>query len=110
MLCAMSQPMSYAEALRLKLTELMGTVFFSDMRAHLERDAVVVISPELALIEVAIAVANDAASLVEGWIRDGSMRKPSLGERTSWPNDEGRTWLAVVVQPFVLVQDAREIN
>ena len=106
----MSSPISYVEALRIKLTERLGPVFFADMRAHLERDAVIVISPGVALIEVAVAVADDDAAQVEGWIRDGSMRKPSKRERAEWPNEENRTWLAVIVQPFVLVQDAREIN
>lgn len=102
--------MSYAEALRIKLTERLGPVFFTDMRAHLERDAVIVISPSLPLIEAAIAVASDEAETVDRWIREGTMRKPSRDERASWPTEEGRTWLAVVVQPFVLVQDNREIN
>ncbi len=106
----MSDPMTYDEALRIKLAERLGPVFFSDLKAHLERDAVVIIAPTVALLEAAVAVASDDADRVGGWIRDGSMRKPSREERGRWPSEEGRTWLAVVVQPFVLVQDAREIN
>jgi hypothetical protein len=106
----MSEPMTFEEALRTKLAERLGPVYFSDMRAHLERDAVILIAPALPLLDAAVAVANDDAERVGRWIADGTMRKPSRRERDAWPTEEGRTWLAVVVQPFVLVQDSREIN
>lgn len=102
--------MSLEEALRLKLGEAMGPVFFSDLKAHLERDAVIVIAADLPLLDVAVAVAQDDVDLVGGWIASGEMRKPSQAERDSWPADEGRKWTAVVVQPFVLVHDSRQIN
>jgi hypothetical protein len=106
----MAPPISYEEALRIKLAERVGPVFFSDLKAHLERDAVIVIAPGVELLEVAVAVANDDAEHVQKWIGNGTMRKPSLAERANWPSDEGRKWLAVIVQPFVLVQDNRDNN
>jgi hypothetical protein len=104
----MSKPMSYEEALRIKLGDRMGPVFFSDLKAHLERDAVIIVAQELELLDVAVAVANDDADKVKDWIESGKMRKPSLLERDEWPAHEGRTWEAVIVKPFVLVQDARD--
>ena len=102
--------MSYDEAVRVKLGEGLGPVLFGDIKSHLERDAVIVIAPELPLLDVAVAVAGDEVETVGAWIESGEMRKPSRAERDAWPLDEGRKWLAVVVQPFVLVQDVRQIN
>ncbi|MFO0613295.1 MAG: DUF2288 family protein [Polyangiaceae bacterium] len=97
--------MSMEEALRIRLTETMGPVTFEALAPHLERDAVVIVAPKLALIEAAIAVAQDEKELVEGWIASGTFRKPSPTERQRWKDQMGREWTAVVVQPFVLVQD-----
>ena len=48
----------------------------------------------------------DDVDRVQGFIARGELRKPSREERRAWPEEPGRTWTAVVVQPFVLVQDA----
>jgi hypothetical protein len=103
----MSDPMSMEEALRTRLTETMGQVMFDALVPHLERDAVIIVSGKLALIEAAIAVAQDEKELVEGWIASGTFRKPSPAERQRWKDQMGREWTAVVVQPFVLVQDPK---
>lgn len=101
----MSDPMTMDEALRLRLSETMGPVTFEALADHLERDAVVIVAPKLALLEAAIAVAQDEAELVEGWIASGTFRKPSAAERARWKDQMGREWNCVIVQPFVLVQD-----
>lgn len=101
----MSDSMTMHEALRVRLTETMGPVTFDALAAHLERDAVVIVAQKLALIEAAIAVAEDESELVDGWIKSGTFRKPSAAERARWKEQMGREWICVIVQPFVLVQD-----
>jgi hypothetical protein len=91
--------------LRAKLEERLGPVGYGDLSAHLARDAVFVVASSIGLVECGIAVATDDVPLVEGWIASGALRKPSKSEREAWPTHEGRTWHAVVVQPFVLIQD-----
>lgn len=93
------------EAIRIKLEERIGPVFYSDLAAHLNRDALFVVAPSLSLLACATAVALDDVEQVTRWISSGELRKPSRGERDAWPLAEKRTWIAVVVQPFVLVQD-----
>ncbi|MFO0629535.1 MAG: DUF2288 family protein [Polyangiales bacterium] len=77
----------------------------SDLSAHLQRDVVLVVTAPLALLECAVAIASDDATAVSGWLASGALRRPSPDERASWPEASSRRWLAVVVQPFVLVQD-----
>lgn len=98
--------MTVSEALRYELSKRKGPVEYSDLRAHLERDAVFLVSPELDLVDCGVSVANDEVSVVREWLRDQKLRKPSQAERDAWPEDSTRRWIAIVVQPFVLVQPA----
>ncbi|HEU4409186.1 MAG TPA: DUF2288 family protein [Polyangiaceae bacterium] len=97
--------MKLSEAIEAKLEQSAGLVVYSDLAAHLGRDAVFVVARSLSLVACGVAVATDDVERVEGWVQSGELRKPSRAERAAWPNDAGRRWLAVVVQPFVLVQD-----
>lgn len=101
----MSDPMTLPEALRHQLEKRIGPVQYSDLAAHLERDAVFVVRSDLDLLACGVAVASDDVARVEAWIGAGALRKPSARERSSWPEETERRWIAIVVRPFVLVQD-----
>ncbi len=96
--------MSLEEGVRERLGQLVGPVVFADLQAHLARDAVFVVGPTLSLLECGVRVAMDDLAAVEAWVKSGALRKPSADERASWPIG-ARRWVALVVQPFVLVQD-----
>lgn len=92
-------------SVRGRLERDAGEVLGSDLKAHLARDAVLVVGPGRELIECAAAIAEDDAVAVAAWLADGTLRRPTDDERAAWPVDAARRWLAVVVRPFVLVQD-----
>lgn len=94
-----------AATIRQELTDSSGVVMFDDLAAHLERDAVFIAAPQIHLIECAVAIALDQAEIVAGWAESGFLRKPSKKERESWPAETERRWRAVVVRPFVIIQD-----
>jgi hypothetical protein len=98
-------PLTLEQALRIRLGETRGTVLYPDLRAHLERDAVFVVSDAVDLIDAAVAVAMDDVATVGRWIESSELRKPTADERDHWCVAVGRRWQAIVVQPFVLVQD-----
>ncbi len=98
--------MSLRDATRLRLEETLGQVQFSDLRAHLDRDAVFVVEGTLSLVDCAVSVAMDDVELIQEWITSGELRKPSRQERADWPSRQSPPWWAVVVAPYVLVQDA----
>ena len=83
----------------------LGPVRFSDLRAHLVRDAVILVDSALALAEVADVVARDDKALVGAWVEAGKLSKPPRELLERWENTEGDVALSIVVQPFVLVQD-----
>lgn len=100
----MSKPALSAETLRERLEPQLGPVEYSDLAAHLGRDALFVVAPGLSLLECAIAVAQDDVDRVGAWLKSGELRKPTAAERRDWPTEEGRLWMSVPVRPFVLVQ------
>jgi hypothetical protein len=51
-----------------------------------------------------MAIARDNAHAVNAWLTLGTLRRPTPDERTLWRSTPERTWRAVVVQPFVLIQ------
>lgn len=97
--------MTLPEAIRVKLERHHGPVFYSDLRAHLERDAVFVVADGLSLVDCGVAVAMDEVEVVRGWIENGRLRKPSSAERDEWAAATDRKWMSVIVQPFILIQD-----
>lgn len=101
MLARMSDP----SELNARLQTECGEVFGSDLGAHLQRDVVLVVNAPLALLDCAVAIARDDTTAVSAWLAQGALRRPSPEERAAWPEATHRRWLAVVVQPFVLVQD-----
>lgn len=95
----------YSVPMRESLAASMGPIEFSDLRAHLTRDAVIVVDPSLDLLEVGEAVAKDDKARVGGWIEAGLIGKPSLETIERWSKLTGPAWTALVVQPFVLLRE-----
>jgi hypothetical protein len=91
--------------MRETLIASMGPIEFTDIRAHLARDAVIVVDASLDLLEVGEAVARDDKGRVSAWVEKGLLRKPTLEEIEAWSRIEGPAWTALVVQPFVLLRE-----
>ena len=87
-----------------RLAENIGTCYFSDLRAHVDRDVVIVVANDLDLLDVARAVARDEAETVRGFIAAEKLRKPSMEQIQRWKSDDRLTFRSVIVRPYVLVQ------
>jgi len=92
------------DALRAQLETSQGPVLYSDLRAHLARDAVFVVALQASLADCALAIATDNVAEVKRLLGDATLRKPTAEELEIWPKDPARSWQALVVQPFVLIQ------
>jgi hypothetical protein len=95
-----------ADAVRARLEESVGPVLFSDLRAHFARDAVFLVAAGESLVACGVAVAMNDVTSIQRWLGADLLRRPTPEEQSAWAKDESRQWLAIVVQPFVLVQDA----
>jgi len=88
------------EQLKLDLAE----VPWKDVRIHLQRDSIVLVADSLALLDVAVAVAEDNKPLVEGWIADGALTKPTAEQISAWESQLDKPFQMLIVQPFILLQ------
>lgn len=80
------------------------------LRAHLERGGLIVVDPMLELIDVAVAVANDDVKSIERWIASGVVGKPAVPQVEQWDKEKGKSFLSLIVSPYVLIQEQSPVN
>lgn len=78
---------------------------WSMLAPHYARGVLLLVKPEIELITVAIALAEDNAQVVKQWQTSEYLRPPSDEEVTSWNKMSGEKFAKfLIVQPFVLIQ------
>ena len=75
------------------------------LKPHADRDAVILISNELNLVEVGLCLAGDDAKTVQTWMEKGKILKPSPTDIQSWDAHPAKKFLILVIQPYVLAQE-----
>ncbi|MEO0801508.1 MAG: DUF2288 family protein [Cyanobacteria bacterium J06642_2] len=92
--------------LRAALVESLAPAQWEWLRPHAVDGRMVLVSVDLDLIDVGVAVAQDATAIVQGWLESGSLIVADAAEiarrDAGAATDESN---ALIVQPFVLVQD-----
>ncbi|MGI9328019.1 MAG: DUF2288 domain-containing protein [Pseudomonadales bacterium] len=68
------------------------------------RGQLLVANEQLNLLDAAMAVAKDDQEQVRQWLTSGSLVQVSDAQAQTWHSQQAELW-AVVVRPFVLVQD-----
>lgn len=91
--------------LKAQLSEDLADVEWSSLIPHVQRDALIVVNSDLDLIEVGAAIANDNVSLVERWISECLIHKPSSDELSDWNAQPSKMFHTLIVQPFVIVSE-----
>jgi hypothetical protein len=90
--------------IRKKLQEELDTVDWRALRAEMRRDSLILVAPELDLVEVACSVARDRATKVAEWIVAGQLRKPAVEELAAWERLPEKPFRMLIVAPYVLIQ------
>jgi hypothetical protein len=89
------------ENLREELEKSLDEAEWEWLMPHAQRDVIVVVDPALDLLDVGVAIASDNTTSVEQLIG-----KPSPEQLVEWAGDRTRRrFRALIVQPYVLVQD-----
>ena len=91
--------------IRSKLEAEIGPADWKVIRPHFLRGAIIIVSPDLDLIDVAVKVAEDDTTSIKVWIEDGKLTKPFPEDAKRW-EEEMEEVTSLVVDPFVLVQDS----
>ena len=91
------------ELLRARLNLETGRIAWRDLQRFFAAGQTLSVASELDLVDVAFAIARDAATEVGAWTRSGLLAPVSDAQARAWFAAESELW-SVVVKPWVLVQ------
>jgi len=77
---------------------------WTELQPHHERGALLLVAPELDLVEVAEAVSLDHSGPVKRWLAEGRVARPAAHHVLDWEERPSR-FQFLIVQPFVLAQE-----
>jgi hypothetical protein len=90
--------------LNAKLNQETARIPWSELTRWFASGAVIAVSPDLDLIEVAAAMSRDDTPAFNGWIASQQIAKISDSQAQAWLEQDMQVW-AVVVKPWILVQN-----
>jgi hypothetical protein len=93
------------EELQQKINLETGKISWPELQRHFARGAVINVDPGIDLVQVASAFAYDQRNQVAQWMTDGKVVRATDEHARQW-TDENPVFWAVVVAPWVLVQEA----
>ena len=73
---------------------------------HLERDVLILVSPEVELVDAGQALARNEVSFIQKLIDTGRLGKPSASQISAWDNHRhDQKFLILIVAPYILIQE-----
>jgi hypothetical protein len=91
------------DLLRAKLNQETARMPWRELQKYFAGGAVIGVSPELDLVEVAVRIANDDKAAVAQWMAENRIAKVSDAQALAWWDADMQLW-AVVIKPWILVQ------
>jgi hypothetical protein len=89
---------------REELTQTLDQASWEWLSPHADRDAIIVVAPQLDLVAVGLALVEDQARTVQHWIDEQLLMKPSPEQKIQWAAARDQQFMALIVQPYVLIQ------
>ena len=86
-----------------QLQKQIAEVDWKDLIPHAQRDAIVIVHPPLDLIDAGCAIAEDKSSMVQNWISEQLLQKPTAQQLSDWNSDPTQKFRTIIIQPFVLI-------
>lgn len=88
-----------------KLNAETAQVAWSELERHFARGATLTVGPELDLLAVAQALAQDDTERVTRWLAAGELERTTAEQASAWAQHDATLW-CVVVAPWVLVSES----
>ncbi len=88
-----------------QLAENLDEAIWEWLIPHHENEKVVLVHQQLDLLDVGEAIANDNVVSVQEWMGHQLLSRPSVEQAESWNENRSKRFNALIVQPFVLVQE-----
>lgn len=92
------------EIYRAKLNLETSQIAWTELQRYFASGAVLVIAPELDLVEVGFQMSKDNAAQIKQWLEQGQLAHVSDDLARQWLARDAMVW-GVVVNPWLLVQD-----
>lgn len=92
------------ELLRAKVNLETARIPWKALQGFFAAGDVLAAAPGLDLVEVAVQMSRDNRAQVQRWLDDGSLAPVGDAQALAWYEADAVVW-AVVVKPFVVVQD-----
>ncbi|PZU94205.1 MAG: DUF2288 domain-containing protein [Pseudanabaena sp.] len=89
---------------RKDLEEMVDVALWEWLAPHAARARVILVSANLDLLDVGVAMTEDNSQLVQSWIEDGWLRHPTAEELSAWNADQAKEFTSLVIPPFVLAR------
>ncbi|AFY66886.1 DUF2288 domain-containing protein [Geitlerinema sp. PCC 7407] len=93
------------EDLKTQLADNLAEAEWDWLKPHAQRDAIILVSSELDILEVGVAIANDNVQAVQRWITEQLIAKPSAEQLSFWNQDDTRKFTSLIVAPYVLIKE-----
>jgi hypothetical protein len=94
------------EDLRTELAAMLDEAEWNWLLPHAERGMLVIVSDDLDLLDVGMAIATDNTQSVQHWIGQSLLYKPSPDQIADWNTNDTRRFQALIVKPYVLMHAA----
>jgi hypothetical protein len=88
--------------LRAELAEMVDQAEWGWLEEHAKRGRVIVVVPNLDLVEVGVAIAEDNVTTVQQWMEDGWIYYPTEEQISAWNQNKTQSFPSLIIQPFVL--------
>jgi hypothetical protein len=93
------------EDIRSKLSEILDEAELEWLKPHIQKDAVIIVDPELDLLDVGVAIASDNTQSIQHWIGEQLLVKPSQEILNRWNAHPDCKFQAIIIQPYILVKE-----
>lgn len=96
------------EELTARLNQETAKLSWNELERHFARGSVIKVAEGQDLIDIAVLFANDDAAAIEKHLKLGVVANASIEDAKIW-NECQTTFWAVVIAPFVLVQEIKQV-
>jgi len=93
--------------LRQEIHSETSKIAWSELQRFFAAGKAIYVSPDLDLVEAALQVSNDNSDQIRQWMNKGKLAPVSDDQARYWIETDATVW-AVVVKPWVLLQDMKE--
>ena len=82
-----------------------GNIEWKTLEPHFARGDLLMVAPDLDLVQAAAAMMEDNSEQIKGWMDARQLQRVTDAQAADWAEREPDNLWAVVIRPWVLVQE-----